>query len=251
MRKGFTLIEMLVVIAIIGVLAAMLAGPLMNARTTALITTCSNNLGQLGKAVFQYQSPNYFDKAPIIDDKTGTAMTDNKTTANPFVCLWRANLIDSVRLVACPAGSSGYSVIPADDAGSIKKQAEVSPPAASNATANLIASSTNVMTEYLFTIFYTKGSKGSRVIAGDAGDKTATTNVGFSPNHGDTNDPTGTNPTRGANAVFADTHVKTSTPGYTVEGAERFDGVNSDRNLWYFDDTPFGTKTAGTSLGHY
>jgi len=53
-RKHFTLIEMLVVIAIIAILAAMMAPSLMTARARAMEAACLNNLKQMGAATMLY-----------------------------------------------------------------------------------------------------------------------------------------------------------------------------------------------------
>ena len=56
--KGFTLIEMLVVTAIIAVLAGLLLPALARARESARLNTCLSNLRQLGTAVFMYTQYN-------------------------------------------------------------------------------------------------------------------------------------------------------------------------------------------------
>lgn len=54
--RGFTLIELLVVIAIIAILAAILFPVFARAREKARITSCQNNLKQLGTAFAMYRS---------------------------------------------------------------------------------------------------------------------------------------------------------------------------------------------------
>ncbi|MDX1948012.1 MAG: DUF1559 domain-containing protein [Pirellulaceae bacterium] len=55
-RRGFTLTEMLVVIAIIGVLMALLLPAVQYAREVSRKTACANNLRQIGAAFHQHNS---------------------------------------------------------------------------------------------------------------------------------------------------------------------------------------------------
>jgi prepilin-type N-terminal cleavage/methylation domain-containing protein len=57
-RRGFTLIELLVVIAIIAILAAILFPVFITARQSAQVTTCINNLKQLGTGIQMYVDNN-------------------------------------------------------------------------------------------------------------------------------------------------------------------------------------------------
>jgi prepilin-type N-terminal cleavage/methylation domain-containing protein len=65
-RKGFTLVEMLVVITIIAMLAAILLPAVQAARETARRTQCNNNLKQLHAATVQWED--LFKRLPGYED---------------------------------------------------------------------------------------------------------------------------------------------------------------------------------------
>jgi len=77
-RGAFTLVELLVVISIIGMLAALLLPALGRARAKARATYCVNNLRQLGLAMRMY-----------LDDHSGRFPTRPGWTTNllPYATL--------------------------------------------------------------------------------------------------------------------------------------------------------------------
>ena len=56
--RSFTLIELLVVMAIISILAAMIMPALSAARERGRRTSCTNNLHQIGTALYMYTDEN-------------------------------------------------------------------------------------------------------------------------------------------------------------------------------------------------
>ena len=70
-KRGFTLLELLVVIVIIALIAGILLPVLQKARTKAHETTCLNNLKQIGVALIIYRDENDEKMSPWLSTLYG------------------------------------------------------------------------------------------------------------------------------------------------------------------------------------
>ncbi len=97
-RRAFTLIEILIVVAILGILSAILLPVFNSARETARSATCSSNLKQLGLAINQYVQ----DSGGFYPHIIGLTPADG--------CTWSARIfpyLKSAQVLKCPSFSRG------------------------------------------------------------------------------------------------------------------------------------------------
>lgn len=95
---GFTLVELLMVVAIIAILASLLFGSLARAKASALTAACQSNLRQIGIALANYTH----------DDGFYPPSEHRDTSVNPFITYsWIAHLFpfmaSNVPAFRCPA----------------------------------------------------------------------------------------------------------------------------------------------------
>jgi prepilin-type N-terminal cleavage/methylation domain-containing protein len=95
-KAGFTLVEIMIVVAIIGLLAAIAIPNFVKARATSQANACINNLRQIDAAVNQWALENH--------KTTGSGAPTLTTDLTPYIKLNAAGSIPG-----CPAGGA-YTV---------------------------------------------------------------------------------------------------------------------------------------------
>jgi prepilin-type N-terminal cleavage/methylation domain-containing protein len=96
---AFTLVELLVTIAIIGILAALILPALSRAKESARTTFCQGNLHQIGLALQIYVGENRNRMPTMSDVGLGTNFLTNATAINVVL----SNQLGSWKVLDCPS----------------------------------------------------------------------------------------------------------------------------------------------------
>ena len=97
-QAGFTLVEIMIVVAIIGLLAAIAIPNFVKARTTAQTNACINNLRQMDGAIQQW----------ALENKGAAGAPVSIENIKPYI-----KLTSNQELPPCPAGGT-YTVTTVD-----------------------------------------------------------------------------------------------------------------------------------------
>src|SRR5262249_12173711 len=125
-RAGFTLVELLVVMAIMGVLTGLLVPAIQMARERAALLRCEHNLKQIGAAMHNFEVANrklppglgymgsaygiaFFHLLPYLE--TGTLYNSARDASNPDIFCAGYNKVDAsvVPVFVCPSDATAAS----------------------------------------------------------------------------------------------------------------------------------------------
>ncbi|HVT90421.1 MAG TPA: prepilin-type N-terminal cleavage/methylation domain-containing protein [Tepidisphaeraceae bacterium] len=117
-RRGFSLVELLVVIGIVAVLMSILLPALRKARLAAEQTACASNLRQIGSAILMYVNENH-QHLPIVVEPLWRNWISTGTldwNANPFDTVANPqslpavlqSTIKTMQIYHCPSAILGY-----------------------------------------------------------------------------------------------------------------------------------------------
>jgi prepilin-type N-terminal cleavage/methylation domain-containing protein len=90
-KSGFTLVEIMIVVAIIGLLAAIAIPNFVKARSTSQQNACINNLRQMDGAMEEY----------ALEQKLNSTSTYTLSAIQPYIRLTSAGILPQ-----CPAGGT-------------------------------------------------------------------------------------------------------------------------------------------------
>jgi len=205
-KKAFTLIELLIVIAIIAILAAILFPVFGRARENARRSSCQSNLKQIGMGILQYVQDND-ERYPQRADAVNTW----RTAIYPFV--------KSTQLYSCPSNKSNKLVSTADIAGinasySCNKNIFANPGNTGYAVSAFVAPSQLIAVSESF-------ETNAEIVFGRANFGIESASQGLFAGH-----------LGMSNYVFVDGHVKSLKPMQTVAvGSSSSNSVDPD-NMW-------------------